>query len=213
MADIADISAVLGVAATIAAHNPTRWWCRAATAEQERDAARLGLVQVRRLHQMRVSLPLEHRADIAVRSFRPGADEDAWLEVNNRAFAWHPDQGGWTREDLHQRLEQPWFDAAGFLLHESPEGGIAGFCWTKYHAETSPPMGEIFAIGIDPTYQGRGLGRGLTIAGFDWLWRNYRAPVGMLYVEHDNTAAISLYRSLGLTIHHDDVAYEPADDR
>lgn len=162
---------------------------------------------------MRVSLPLAHSTDIAVRSFRPGIDDDEWLDVNNRAFAWHPDQGGWTRDDLRERVEQPWFDPAGFLLHENPQGAIAGFCWTKYHAETSPPMAEIYAIGIDPGSQGRGLGRGLTIAGFDWQWRNHRALVGMLYVEHDNTAGVSLYRSLGLTIHHDDVAYEPADDR
>jgi len=69
-------------------------------------------------------------------------------------------------------------------------------------------MGEIYVIGVDPGQQGRGLGRQLTIAGLAWQWDHHEPPVGMLYVEHDNTTAIRLYEELGFTIHHDDVAYE-----
>jgi mycothiol synthase len=171
-------------------------------------AAGLGLTEVRRLHQMRVPLPLEEHSDLPVRPVRPGVDEKAWLATNNAAFAWHPDQSNWTSETLAARMAEPWFEADGFLLLDGPDGTIAGFCWTKLHGRQTPAMGEIYVIGVDPTQQGKGLGRQLTIAGLDWLWDHHEPPVGMLYVEHDNTAAVHMYEQLGFTIHHDDVAYE-----
>ena len=50
-----------------------------------------------------------------VRGFTP-ADADAWLELNARAFAGHPEQGGVTRADLDVLMAEPWFDADDFLL-------------------------------------------------------------------------------------------------
>ena len=188
-----------------------RWWCPGVTPVQEAVATELGLRQVRRLHQMRVPLPLGETTDVAVRSFRPGVDDDAWLATNNRSFAWHPDQGGWTRAVLDERLAEPWFEAEGFLLHDGPDGTIAAFCWTKHHAQHAPPLGEIYVIGVDPAHQGRGLGRALTVAGLAWQWEHHRPPLGMLYVEHDNAAGLGLYRNLGFEVHHDDVAYEVSD--
>ncbi len=73
--------------------------------------------------------------ELETRPFRPGLDEEAWLVVNNRAFDWHPEQGGWDTSTLKARESQPWFDPEGFLLHEegSPRR-LAGFCWTRVHA-------------------------------------------------------------------------------
>ena len=55
---------------------------------------------------------------LRLRAFRPGRDEDAWLSVNSRAFAHHPEQGGWTRTDLAEREASDWFDPAGLLIAE-----------------------------------------------------------------------------------------------
>ena len=174
-----------------------------ATAEDEAEATAAGLRLRRRIDQLRIDLPLVHHASIpATRPFEPGADDAAFLAVNNRAFEWHPDQSNWTPEDLHARMREPWFDPNGFLLLEI-DGTLGGFCWTKIHpaAGDDPELGEIFVIAVDPAFHGRGLGRALTIAGLDHLAAR-SVHVGMLHVEHDNRPALALYRDLGF-VHHD----------
>lgn len=160
----------------------------------------------RALHEMRVKIPLTG-ADAAptwpagtrVRPFEPGRDDDAWLAVNNRAFAHDPDQGGWTPDVLHQRVAEPWFDPAGFLLAEDADG-LAGFCWTKVHPPSTPfdpePLGEIYVIAVDPGRQGAGLGHALVVAGLEWLARQ-GVTTGMLFVDAANTPAVGLYEALG----------------
>lgn len=184
---------------------PLSWFAPAATVDDARAAARSGLVPTRKLFQMRSPLPLGDRATIAVRPYEPERDRAAWLTVNNRAFEWHPDQGGWSEHDLREREREPWFDPAGFLLHEV-DGRLAAFCWTKVHVAHDPPLGEIYVIAVDPDFHGRGLGRELTLAGLDHLAER-GLKVGMLYVEDDNEAAVGLYRRLGFHIHHEDVFF------
>jgi mycothiol synthase len=185
-------------------------WVPKPTAVHDRIAGGAGLRRGRELLQMRRPLPVDdaHRGgteSLDVRPFRPGEDEEAWLAVNNRAFHHHPEQGGWDLETLQSREAQPWFDPDGFLLHEE-DGRLAGFCWTKVHADEDPPQGEIYVVATDPDFEGRGLGRRLTLAGLDWLAAK-GVTVGMLYVDAANKAAVHLYESLGFTVDHVDRAY------
>ena len=67
-------------------------------------------------------------------------------------------------------------------------------------------LGEIYVIAVDPDFHGLGLGRALTVAGLQSLSER-GIGTGMLYVDDDNTAALSLYRSLGFEDHHCDRAF------
>lgn len=213
-----------------------------------RLAARLGWERVRDLWVMRRPLtdlpPLDDAAErargagVAVRPFRLGHDEDAFLALNAEAFATHPEQGRMTREDLDRRMAEPWFDAAGFFVAErvgagagagtgtddvgerpaggAPEGGpegaggLLGFHWTKVH-DTDPPVGEVYVVGVSPGAQGIGLGRLLTLTGLHHLAGLGLAEV-LLYVESDNAAGVATYSGLGFTHADADthVMYRPA---
>ncbi len=174
--------------------------------EHDQIAEAVGLHRGRELRQLRRPLPVEGtHPHLDLRPFRPGEDEKAWLEVNNRAFNWHEEQGGWDLPTLTEREAQPWFDPDGFLLHER-DGRLAGFCWTKVHTDHGPPLGELYVVAVDPDYQGSGLGRALTVAGLDWLAER-GLPTAMLYVDADNAPALRLYESLGFVVDHVDRAY------
>jgi mycothiol synthase len=172
-----------------------------ASEDDAAEAADAGLVVVREVLQLRRPLPADPPPPLDVRAFRPRLDDEAFLEVNNRAFRWHPDQSGWTVDHLHEAEAEPWFDPEGFLLHEV-DGRLAGFCWTKVHPATAddPALGEIYVIAADPDFTGIGLGRALTLAGLDHLARR-GLTVGMLHVEGTNEPARGLYDKLGFTLH------------
>jgi len=159
----------------------------------------------RDLVQMRRALPADRRSTVATRAFVPGHDDESWLDVNNRAFAGHAEQGTWTVATLHQRTSQPWFDAAGFRLHER-DGRLAAFCWTKVHDDTDVPIGEIYVIGVDPDFQGLGLGCELTLAGLDYLG-DTGITDALLYVDGANVAARGMYERLGFQVQRTDRAY------
>jgi mycothiol synthase len=189
-----------------------RLWVTKATESDDTRALARGLARERNLIQMRCPLPLPPRdggsgptVTIETRPFVVGSDEEAWLTTNNRAFASHPEQGHWQRQTLVELESEPWFDAEGFLVLER-DGRMAGSCWTKVHATTSPPMGEIYVIGVDPDYHGKGWGRALTEAGLEWLAAQ-GLRVGMLYVDEENQQAATLYRSMGFVTDHVDRSY------
>lgn len=178
-----------------------------------RIATRLGFARVRELWQMRRPLgsaaPLKPRAlpdGVSVRTFQRGRDEVAWLRLNARAFAAHPEQGGLDADDLAQRISSDWFDESGFFLAERA-GRLVGAHWTKVHREEGEaPVGEVYVVGVDPAEQGRRLGATLTAAGLLHL-RDRGVPSVELYVEADNASAIRLYEKLGFTYWRSDVSY------
>jgi len=161
-------------------------------------AGRFGLRRVRELVRMRRDLghalpEVRLPAGTRVRTFVPGEDDDAVIDINRRAFAWHPEQGALTVADLAAARREPWFDPAGFFLAVGDDDRVLGFHWTKIHPDG---VGEVYVVGVDPDAHGGGLGTALTLAGLHHL-RARGVPSVLLYVEGDNAAALAVYAKLG----------------
>jgi mycothiol synthase len=195
-----------------AAPGTVRLWLMQATGADDAEAERLGFQPERDLLQMRVQLPLPPATvasarHVVTRFFQPGRDDEAWLAINNAAFADHPEQGGWTLKDLHERTTADWFDPEGLLMADNEDGtGLIGSCWTKVHRGSDPVVGEIYVISVNPERHSEGWGRALTVAGLEWMAKKGITD-GMLYTTGSNVPAVRLYESLGFTINHVDRSY------
>ena len=189
-----------------------RIWAHGNLEPARATAAALGLVIVRELLQMR--RPLTDLASVTIpdgvriTTYSGPPDDAELLRVNNAAFAWHPEQGGWTEAEIAERRGEPWFDPAGlFMAVDEETDKLLGFHWTKVH---SGDLGEVYVVGVDPAAQGRGLGGTLTAVGLNHLAERLsesEQPVVMLYVEADNSAAVKTYQRLGFEVASVDAAY------
>lgn len=213
------ITEILGT--EVVGSDPTvQVWAHGNGVAAQAVARRLGLVSRRELCQMRLDLATVELPKVIapegvrLRTYEPETDDAAVLAVNNAAFAWHPEQGGWGERELAERRAEPWFDAEGFFLAVDDRAELLGFHWTKVHPPegADPALGEVYVVGVSPQAQGRGLGRVLTLAGLHHLRSRGLGSV-LLYVEADNTAAVHTYTKLGFRQYHVDVAYGCVVDR
>jgi mycothiol synthase len=205
-----------------------RIWAHGNLEPAKATAAALGLDVARELLQMRRQLtdlpPVTVPPGVRLATYSGPDDDDELLRVNNAAFAWHPEQGGWTEADIAERRGEPWFDAEGLFLafdQQTESGGtggeagkLLGFHWTKLHGdghggqerESGDGLGEVYVVGIAPEAQGRGLGATLTLVGLHHLAERGAATV-LLYTEAENWQAVKTYRRLGFDVFSTDVAY------
>jgi mycothiol synthase len=202
------IGAALARAGLAEGRAGTRIWAHGNLEAARALAASLDLKTVRELLQMRRPLtdlpPLRTADGVRISTYAGPADDAEILRVNNAAFSWHPEQGGWTEQDIEERRSEPWFDPEGlFEAFDERTGTLLGFHWTKVHGGD---LGEVYIVGVDPAAQGRGLGSVLTLIGLHHLAGRSLATV-LLYVEADNSAAVATYRNLGFEVFGVDVAY------
>lgn len=210
------VDAVVDKAGANVAQDKLRLWAHGDHPAAARLAERTGFSRVRELLVMRAfaegadwpepSLP----EGVTLRTFVRGQDEQAVVDVNARAFDWHPEQGALTVEELREAERAEWFDASGFFLAERA-GKVVGFHWTKVHPADpdrfdGEPVGEVYVVGVDPAAQAGGLGKALTLAGLRYLRERPLRQV-ILYVEGDNAPAIAVYSRFGFTRYAVDVQY------
>jgi mycothiol synthase len=169
-------------------------------------AASHGFAAVRTLLQLENVVPSVEPVEPAeaLGVFVVGRDEDEWVALNARTFAFHAEQGSVTRSDLEELEGEDWFRADDFIVARQ-DGRMVGYNWLKIEPDQTAE-GEIYVIGVDPDIQHSGLGRRLMTAGYARLDARGIRTVH-LYVEGDNAPAVALYRSLGFTDRAVDIQY------
>jgi mycothiol synthase len=185
-------------------HQPLVFWAHGNTPGAKALARRFELHPKRELYFLELPLyrEIEHAMlpdELTLTTFSPETDVDAWVELNSRVFADHPEQGDVSRGDVEKRMEQPWFDAERFFVVKDPSGKLIGYNWLK--------DSEIYVIGVDPEYGGQGIGQALMNAGLSFL-KSQDYNTAELYVDDSNIAALELYRKLGFEESFVDVQYQ-----
>lgn len=137
--------------------------------------------------------------DLVVRAIRPGADDDRYVGLINRAFEDHPSPLSWPDEYIREIHARPDFDPTGVLIvaPRSNPDLLVGFCRTlELPGDDGRRRGEIGIVGLLPEWRGRGLGRQLLRWGVGHL-RSLGMGEVELSVEARNQRALDLYRQEG----------------
>lgn len=178
---------------------------------------------------------------VRIRAFRPGEDDEAWVAVNARAFADHPEQGRVTVAGLRATMAEDWFDPEDFLVavrtgdgpstgsggggngsgregdgsgsgSDGSAGGDGEIVGFHWMKQHSDSRGEVYVLGVDPSMAGRGLGKALLRAGLQHLRDDLGLAEVILYVEGDNEPAVGLYLLNGFDTVNRDVLYAQRHD-
>jgi mycothiol synthase len=175
---------------------------------------KMGFAFVRRFLELRLDLsktPLPEISQICprCRPLQPG-EEERLTQLQNRSFT-----GSWgynanTVEGIIYRIHLPSCSAGDIILAFDSDKPI-GYCWTRITFWKNKTPGEcagrIYMLGVDPDYQGRGLGRQLLLVGLSYLKRKGLRVVE-LTVDSENKVACALYKSVGFNLWTSSLWYE-----
>ena len=69
-----------------------------------------------KLHRSLLDLIPQASSNFEITTLNLATQKQEWLELNNKIFIKHPDQGNWVMADLENRMAESWFDPAGFFI-------------------------------------------------------------------------------------------------
>ncbi|MFC1992705.1 GNAT family N-acetyltransferase [Chloroflexota bacterium] len=178
----------------------------------KRVLSRLGFSLVRRFLELRLDITDVRRSDInhdapGFRCLQRG-EEDKLTQIQNRAFA-----GTWgynpnTVEEITYRTNLSTCSPEDIVLICDGDK-VIGYCWTGIACKggSGERKGQIFMLGLDPDYRGKGIGKKILLAGLAHL-ESRSLQVAELTVDSENEAACALYKSVGFKIRTSSLWYE-----
>jgi len=152
-------------------------------------------------------LPAPGQTTLRIRPLRTG-EGDKLTDIQNRSFT-----GAWgfspnTAEEIAHQISA---GAEGIRIAVDGKRPAA-YCWARIQEDgQGGRWGRIGMLGVDPDYQGRGLGRELLLEGLSYL-REMGLDTARLTVDSRNTAARALYDSVGFRQRDTSLWYEKALD-
>ncbi len=173
---------------------------------------RLGFKFVRRFVHLRLDMARlgwrdANQAPLQYRHLQRG-EEDKLAQIQNRSFA---DTWGYnpnTVEEIVHRTNLS-HSSPGDVLLAYDGDRVIGYCWTRITSEAASGKreGQIFMLGVNPDYQGRGVGKTVLLAGLSYL-ENKGFETAGLTVDSKNKIARALYRSVGFKVRASSLWYE-----
>jgi len=136
-------------------------------------------------------------------------EEDKLTQIQNRAFAGIAGYNPNTVEEITYRINRSKCSPEDVLLAYKGDK-VIGYCWTGVACEggaTSKRKGQIFMLGVDPDYRGKGVGRKVLLAGLAHL-KSKGLQVAELGTERENKIARALYKSIGFKVWKRTYCYE-----
>ncbi len=178
----------------------------------KRVLSKLGFRFVRRFLELRLDMSKVRWQDSSQSAIEycnlQRGEEDKLAHLQNRSFA-----GTWgynpnTAEEIIYKTNLSGCSPEDIVL--ACEGDeFIGYCWTRITcgAVTGERKGRILMLGVDPDYQGKGVGKGVLLAGLSHL-KSKGLQVVELTVDSRNKAVCSLYRSVGFKVGASSLWYE-----
>ena len=178
--------------------------------------SKLGFEYVRRFLELRLDMgkvPWQNTdpATLGCHHLQRG-EEDKLTQIQNRSFAGTWGYNPTTVEAITYRINLSNCSPGDVVLTYDRDK-VIGYCWTEityeYEAGISERKGRIFMLGVEPDYQGTGVGKRILLAGLAHL-KSKGLRVAELSVDSENKAACALYRSVGFEVRASSIWYEKA---
>jgi mycothiol synthase len=174
--------------------------------------SKLGFRFVRRFLQLRLDMAKLRGQDIdqaawQCRHLQPG-EEDKLTQIQNCSFTgtWGFNPNSVEEISYYANLSRCSPEDVVFACDGDK---VIGYCWTRtiHKAGVNEGKGQIFMLGVDPDYRGRGVGKAVLFAGLLYL-KEKGFQIAELTVDSENQAAYTLYRSVGFEVLDSTLWYE-----
>lgn len=127
---------------------------------------------------------------------------DRWVRIQNSVFSEHWGSREITPQEFQTWMKEPSFDPTGFW-GVAFAGRIIGIDNNEVDEEyvkySGMKRGMLWVIGVEKAHRRQGIGRALTVRGLNWC-REKGMETAALYVDSENTPALTLYRRLGFQV-------------